>query len=180
MSRREVPQPHPSRMVPFAGHPLVVGMTPGQPDLVLLTAAEWSSALGGVTLHLAWACPGLQVVEEFPDGSVRTTPADPDSIDDSWRDDADAIRRRAEAILGPRGAPYRFDLLGGRADRALTHLARAVGASAFVVGARRHRRRGLRAFVDESVAAHLAHHQHRPVLIVPVEVVGWKDASPWE
>lgn len=180
MSQGHVPQPHPSRRVPFAGHPLVVGVVPGQNDLVLLTAADWSQALGGVRLHVAWSSPSLQVVEEFPDGSVRTTTADPDSIDDSWSRDAQAIQRHAHELLDSLGVPWTFHLLGGRADRALTHLARAVDASAYVIGARRHKRRGLRGFIDGSVAAHLSHHQHRPVLVVPIEVVDWKDSSPWE
>lgn len=65
-------------------------------------------------------------------------------------------------------------------DRSLTHLARAVDASAIVVGTRvpgfgaR-----MRQFVDGSVALHLSHHQHRPVLVVPLAVVDWFTKRPW-
>jgi hypothetical protein len=39
---RQVPQPDVSRMVDMAGHPVVVGVVPGQPELVALTAASWA------------------------------------------------------------------------------------------------------------------------------------------
>ena len=70
MSERGVPQPGPERLVPFAGHPLVVGVTPGQPELVLLTACAWASALG-VAVYGAYVDPRRSVVEELPDGRVR-------------------------------------------------------------------------------------------------------------
>jgi hypothetical protein len=35
-------------------------------------------------------------------------------------------------------------------------------------------------FFEGSVAVHLAHHQHRPVLTVPLNVVDWKEIrAPW-
>lgn len=39
----------------------------------------------------------------------------------------------------------------------------------------------VRAIAEDSVAVHLAHHQHRPVVIVPLTVVDWKaTASSWD
>ncbi|KON73300.1 hypothetical protein M768_10190 [Cellulosimicrobium cellulans F16] len=72
--------------------------------------------------------------------------------------------------------------LAGRPDRALTHLARAVDAAVLVVGTRAPGSTAhLRELVEGSVAAHLAHHQHRPVLTVPLAVVDWKELrTPWE
>lgn len=43
---RVPPQPHPSRITPFAGHPIVVGVTPEQPELVTLTAVQLARDLG--------------------------------------------------------------------------------------------------------------------------------------
>jgi hypothetical protein len=36
----------------------------------------------------------------------------------------------------------------------------------------------MREVMEGSVAVRLTHHQHRPVLIVPLEVIDWK-ASHW-
>ena len=77
------------------------------------------------------------------------------------------------------GVAAEFRYLAGRADRALTHLARAVDASAFVVGAHTGGRRA-RDFLEESLSVRLAHHQHRPVLTVPLEVVDWRGRLPWQ
>ena len=75
---------------------------------------------------------------------------------------------------------WEFRYLAGRADRALTHLARAVDAAVIVVGTRRPGGGGrMHELLQGSVGAHLAHHQHRPVLVVPTEVVDWKTPLQW-
>ncbi len=180
MRFHQVPQPSPERMVPIAGHPLVVGVVPGQPELVALTAAAWAEALGGVKLCFGYADEARIVEEEFADGTVRHSSLDPDLADDSWIERQRNIEGFLGGLLAGRGLHWEFRYLAGRADRALTHLARAVDASAFVIGARRPSgRERLREFVEGSVALHLARHQHRPVLVVPVSVVDWKTPSPW-
>ena len=35
-------------------------------------------------------------------------------------------------------------------------------------------------FFSESVAVRLTHHQHRPVVVVPLSVVDWKAKAPWD
>ena len=174
------PQPHPSRMTPFAGHPIVAGVVPGQPELVALTAASWASALG-VDLFFGYADRTRVTVEELPDGTVRHAEVDLDAVDDSWRERQDAIEHFLTEVMASSDVTWHFRYLAGRPDRSLTHLARAVDASALVVGthapgvsSRWHD------FVDGSVAARLAHHQHRPVLVVPLRVVDWHDQSPWQ
>ncbi len=178
--RRDPPQPSPSRMTPFAGHPIVAGVVPGQPELVALTAASWAKALG-VGLYFGYVDRTRLTVEEYPDGTVRHAEVDPDSVDDSWRDRAAQIEHFLGEVLGHGEVEWQFRYLAGRPDRSLTHLARAVDASALVVGthapgvsSRWHD------FVDGSVGARLAHHQHRPVLIVPLRVVDWHAATPWQ
>jgi nucleotide-binding universal stress UspA family protein len=178
VSDRVVPQPSPDRLVPFAGHPLVVGVTPGQPELVLLTACAWASALG-VSVYGAYVDPARSVVEELPDGRVRHVEVDPDVVDDSWRRVDAQLTALVGRVAGSAGVAWEFRYLAGRADRALTHLARAVDASAFVVGAHRGGRRA-RDFLDESLNVRLAHHQHRPVLTVPLAVVDWRGRLPWQ
>ncbi|HSK32699.1 MAG TPA: universal stress protein, partial [Propionicimonas sp.] len=137
MPFHHVPQPSPQRMVPVPGHPLVVGVVPGQSELVAVTAAAWAEALGGVPLYFAYADQARIVDEEYPDGTVRHSSLDPDLADDSWVVVEDQLRDRLDRQLAGHRGRWEFRYLAGRPDRALTHLARAVDASAFVVGARR-------------------------------------------
>jgi nucleotide-binding universal stress UspA family protein len=177
-----VPQPHVSRLTPFAGHPAVVGIVPDQPELVLRTALSWAQGMGGAALHVAYADPMRYVVEELPDGSVRHADVDPDVGDDSWARHAAAMEQFVAAHLDGTGVPWRFVYLAGRPDRALTHLARAVDAAVIIVGAKVPRagvRTTVREFLEGSVAVRLVHHQHRPVLTVPLSVVDWKAQLPW-
>ena len=180
MPFHRVPQPSIERMVPPPGRPLVVGVVPGQPELAALTAAAWASALGNVPLYFGYVDRSRIVDEEFGDGTIRHTDLDPDQADDSWREQERRIRDFLAATLAQHTGPWAFRYLAGRPDRALTHLARAVDASAIVVGTR-HPSAAERArdFLDESVALHLSRHQHRPVLIVPIAVVDWKAPAPW-
>ena len=174
---KSVPQPSPSRLTDFSGSPIVVGVTPGQDELVALTAASWARALG-VTLMCAYVDPRRVVKEEFADGSVRHVSVEPDADEDAWKEKEAALLEQLGGVL--HGVDWEFRYLAGRVDRSLTHLARAVDASAIVVGPRvpgigaR-----MREFVDGSVALHLSHHQHRPVLSVPLAVVDWFTKKPW-
>lgn len=176
----QVPQPSLERMAPVSGHPLVVGVTPGQPDLVVRTAAAWSDALGGVRLVFAYSDPARVVEHEHADGTVRHTSIDPDQVDDDWVERERHLREHLTTTLTNHTGPWDFSYLAGRADRALTHLARAVEASAIVVGARHpSATERFREFLSGSVAVRLSRHQHRPVITVPMEVVDWKAPAPW-
>ncbi len=180
MSTRDVPQPSVDRLTPFAGHPIVVGIVPGQPALVALTAASWARALG-VAAYFAYVDPTRITELEFPDGTVQHSDLNPDvSDDDRWREHEQQLTGALTDTLADSGVTWEFRYLAGRADRALTHLARAVDACAIVVGtrapgpgARMHE------FLDSSVALRLSQHQHRPVLVVPLSVVDWRAPSPW-
>ncbi|MBD5784752.1 universal stress protein [Cellulosimicrobium terreum] len=187
MGSRPVPQPALDRMVPFAAHPVVVGVHPGQDPLVVRTAASLALAVGS-GLHLAYADTSRYVVEEGAGGAVVHAPIEPDAADDAWQDTFDALRAEVGAAFGGDGgggggsAPaWELHYLAGRPDRALTHLARAVDAAVIVVGTRAPGASArLREAMEGSVAAHLAHHQHRPVLTVPLAVVDWKELrAPW-
>ena len=180
MARHEIPQPHPSRLTPFAGHPGVVGIVPGQPELVVLTAIVWARAVGNAPLYFAYVDPMRYVVEEFPDGSVRHADVDPDVGGEAWQQHQVAINSFLHQQLDGTDVPWQFRYLAGRADRALTHLARAVDAAVIIVGTHAPgMRASIHEFVEGSVAVHLAHHQHRPVLVVPLTVVDWKEQIAW-
>lgn len=161
--------------MPFATHPAVVGIVPDEPDLVLLTALDWARATGATAVHFAYVDPSRHLVQELPGGDVRHTSVNPDEPDDRWRAVDEQVRSRIAAVLDGTGVDWRFHYLAGRPDRALTHLARAVNASVIIVGTRApgpatrwHE------LLEGSVALHLSHHQHRPVLTVPLDVVDWK------
>lgn len=176
---RDVPQPGVDRMVPLRGHPLVVGVTPSQPELVPRTAAAWAADCGTSALYCAYADPSRFTRDELPDGTVVHDAVDPDGVDEAWRDRERELRDRLGALLDETGVPWHFRYLAGRADRALTHLARAVDAAGFVVGTRAPGPGArVREVLEGSVAAHLSHHQHRPVLVVPLRVVDWSAARP--
>ncbi len=178
-AHRVPPQPHPSRMTSFAGHPLVVSVVPGQGPLVAVTAANLGAATGAPALYFAYVDTDRYAEEERPDGTVRHLAIDPDLADDAWRDRERSLTRDvAEAMQGAQ-LPWHFRYLAGRVDRALTHLARAVDAAAFVVGTHVGRHH-VNDFFQGSVSVQLAHRQHRPVLVVPLQVVDWNDRAPWE
>lgn len=175
---RETPQPGPDRIEPATERPLVVGVVPHQSPLVVLTAATWAQAVGG-KLYCGYADPTRIVDQEFADGTVRHSPLEPDRQDDEWRQRHGELQAHLDATLAGTLVDWELRYLAGRADRALTHLARAVGASAIVVGARQSRGERVHEFFAESVGLRLARHQHRPVLVVPLSVVDWK-ATPWQ
>lgn len=164
----QVPQPGIDRIVEVPGHPLVVGIGPRRAELVAHTAAAWARA-SGAPLYFAYADASRVPEEEFADGTVRHVGVDPDADDDWQRTEAE-LRAWLSSLNLP--VTWEFRYLAGRADRALTHLARAVDACAIVVGARRPH--SSRFGLNRSVGQSLARHQHRPVLAVPLEVVDWK------
>lgn len=172
---------------------LVVGVTAGQPDAVATQAAVLAARLGA-RLVCATVDAGRYAVEERPDGSIRSAPFDPDLADA----DADAdgggggggpavdrvdpeLDARLHALLDPTGVPWETRALAGDPARALGHLAETLDAMMIVIGTRE---RGLRGSMHEllngSVAAHLAHRQHRPVVVIPLSPAGLDAALPWE
>jgi len=178
--QQQVPQPSPTRLTAFSGSPVVVGIVPDQPDLVVLTALSLSEAMGRAPLFLAYVDTERYTVEELADGSVRHAQLDPDVVDDSWRETDARIRRHLAETLDGRGVDWEFRYLAGSPQRSLTHLARAVDAAAIVVGTHAPgAETRLHEFFEGSVAVQLTHHQHRPVLVVPLSVVDWKESGTW-
>ena len=179
---RTPPQPAVDRMTPFAGHPIVVGVDSALAALVPLTAAALAVAIGAPRMLFAYADPARYVVEESSDGTIRHAGVASDALDDGWRAVEANLREKLATLLRDVSVPWEFRFLAGRPDRALTHLARAVDAAAIVVGTRAPGAGAhLREMLEGSVAMHLATHQHRPVVTVPLTVVDWKDtASVWD
>lgn len=167
-------------MVRLQGHPLVVEVEPGQPELVALTAAAWARDAGVSELYFAYVDGSRFTREEYADGTVLHEAVDPDGLDASWQDRQRRIEGFLERVLADEGVSWQFRYLAGRADRALAHLARAVDAAGFVLGTRAPGPGSrMREFLEGSVAVRLSHHQHRPVLVVPLQVVDWKAHPLW-
>lgn len=147
--------------------PVLMGVVPGQPLAVARRAAELAYSLG-VKLVCAYVDVTTYLAEE-PDGRVEARPIDPDGIDDDIEGISASIAGHLREALGSTGIDWSFVTLAGDPARALGRLAETTDASVIVVGTRE---RGLGARFEEllvgSVAVHLTHRQHRPVLVVPL------------
>lgn len=159
---------------------VIVGVTPGQPDAVVLEAAAFADRFHA-ELVCATVEPGRYVVDEFADGSIMSLPVDPDLLDLGDEGFPVALRSHLTTLLGGGTLIWSTRAVAGDPARALAHLADTLDAAMIVVGTRE---RGMRATVQEflggSVAVHLAHRQHRPVVVIPLAPVAFRDQLPWE
>jgi nucleotide-binding universal stress UspA family protein len=144
-----------------------MGVVPGQPLAVAHRAAELAFSLN-VELICAYVDVTTYLAEE-PDGRVEARPIDPDGVDDDIEGISAGIAEHLREALGGTGIRWSFLTLSGEPARALGRLAETRDASIIVVGTRE---RGFGARFEEllvgSVAVHLTHRQHRPVLVVPL------------
>jgi nucleotide-binding universal stress UspA family protein len=147
--------------------PVLAGVIPGQPAAVVRRAVELAAGLG-VGLVCAYVDTSTYEATRA-DGSHVLLPIDPDGDYDYVEETAEQIRSDLTRILGRSGVDWSFRSLTGEPAHALTGLAESLDASMIVVGTREpglaHR---LEELLVGSVAVHLVHHQHRPVLVVPL------------
>lgn len=160
------------------GRSVVVGVTSKQPEVVVRTAARLARALHS-DLVCAHVDPLAYVVAENPDGSVESRPVDPDG--QGWSDQPfnPALADRLMAIASEEGVSLQLRQLAGDVARAIGRLADVIDAALIVVGSRSGVRATMREYFGGSVAVHLAHRQHRPVVIVPLAVRA-EGPLPWE
>ena len=159
-------------------HRILVGVNHGQADVVVEQAVRLARALAG-ELVCAHVDVGRYVVEERPDGTVVSRPLDPDLPELSESDFDPALAEHVRGLVGD--LPVTFRELAGDRAYALARLADICDAEMLVVGSRRRGvRSGLKEFFGGSVAAQLAHRQHRPVVVVPVQPVSAGTPLPWE
>ncbi|WP_307036653.1 universal stress protein [Arthrobacter sp. B3I4] len=147
--------------------PVLMGVVPGQPLAVAHRAADLAFSLD-VELVCAYVDVTTYLAEE-PGGRAEARPLDPDGVDDDIEGISAATKERLREALDGTGVRWSFVTLAGDPARALGRLAESADASVIVVGTRE---RGLGARFEEllvgSVAVHLTHRQHRPVLVVPL------------
>jgi nucleotide-binding universal stress UspA family protein len=156
--------------------PVVVGVVPGQPDIVIRQSAALAYSLG-VGLVFAYVDVTRYLIQDHDGAAYSSAPIDPDGVDEP--DDAEgaalSIRESIGAELGTGEGEdpepdWELVTLAGEPARALGRLAERVQACMIVVGTRE---RGVGARLEEfligSVAVHLTHRQHRPVLVIPLD-----------
>jgi nucleotide-binding universal stress UspA family protein len=147
---------------------IVVGVTPQQPVAVLREAVRLARQFKAV-LVCANVEAGSYVVAEHPDGSVESRPIDPDQPDWNTAVFNGGLAHRIHEVADKEGVRVEFRELAGDIAHALGRLAEVLDAEMIIVGSRRG---GLRStmhdFFGGSVAAHLAHRQPRPVVVVPL------------
>ncbi|WP_298039161.1 universal stress protein [uncultured Microbacterium sp.] len=146
---------------------VIVGLQPGQAPHVLSEAARFARLLSAplVIVHVDVT---RFVTYEDPDGYVHSAPIDLNR--EAGVADFDDVRAAAASALEGSGLTWTARQLVGDPALAMKQLANTLDAQLIVVGTRK---RGLgesiREFFTGSVAARLAHRQHRSVLVVPLE-----------
>lgn len=167
-------------MSEFEKRYVVVGVTPGQDDAVLLGAAYFAKKLGA-ELICAHVDTTRLVVDERPDGTVTSMLFDPEIPDVFEAVFDDEFAASITQVLAEENVPLTFRELAGDTARALASLADIFHAELIVVGSRQAGfRASLKEFFSGAVGAHLAHRQCRPVLVVPQSPIGKTEALPWE
>ena len=157
---------HNARAADAAHGAVIVGTIPGQSTRVLSEAARYAELLHAHLLVVHVDVTRF-VTYEDPDGYVHSAPID---LDLSSGEGALAdVTSTAAGVLEGRPIDWSVRQLVGDPALAMKHLAEQVEARLLVIGTRR---RGIgesiREFFTGSVAARLAHRQHRPILVVPL------------
>lgn len=158
-------------------HGVLVGVIPGQPPRVIREAARYAALLKA-PLVLVHVDVTRFVTYEDPDGYVHSAPLDMNV--GGGEGDLAAVKDAATAVLDGVDVQWSIHQLVGDPALAMKHLAEKTDARLLVVGTRR---RGIgesiREFFTGSVAARLAHRQHRPILVVPLDDPAADDEELW-
>ena len=166
--------------MPDQARPVLLGVTRGQPDVALKRAARVAAKFGS-QLVCAHVDLGRYVVEELPDGTVTSLPLDPDLPELNCNDFDQELADHITKVLADQPVELIFRELAGDTAYALARLADIMDAEVIIVGSRRHGiTSGIKEFFAGSVAAQLAHRQHRPVVVIPVAPVAPGRPLPWE
>jgi len=111
--------------------PLVVGVASGQSNVVVEQALALATRLG-TQLICAWVDAGRYVLDELPNGNVRSMPIDPDMGDERHFGLPAKLLAQLSRLLGPEGDSWSTRELAGDPARALGRLADVVNASMIV------------------------------------------------
>lgn len=159
--------------------PILVGVVPGQPAVVVEQAAVFAERFAA-DLVCASVDSSRYTVEQRPDGAAVTMPIDPDLGDEQVAVFDPALRDSLAQILEKRDVRWSVRALAGGVAPELARLAEELDAAMIVVGTRESGlRESLREFFNGSVAVQLAHRQHRPLVVVPLNPVTTEHELPW-
>jgi nucleotide-binding universal stress UspA family protein len=145
---------------------VIVGVVPDLSPRVVKEGARYASLFGAplVVVHVDVT---RFVTYEDPDGYVHSAPIDMNIA--ASEGDLAIVQSQTAAALEGRQVDWSVRQLVGDPALAMKHLAEQVDARLIVVGTRK---RGfgesVREFFTGSVAARLAHRQHRPILVIPL------------
>lgn len=154
------PTPAPDRIV-------VVGVD-GEQRANVVTQAAAMAATMQAGLICAWVDATQVIYGASLDGTRLITPLDPDQAADT----SDALRGRVYRHivdeLADVDVPWRFEHTVGDIATGLTEVSEAWNATVIAVGGRRPGFSGwMSEVIGGSIAGHLIHTQHRPVLVIP-------------
>jgi nucleotide-binding universal stress UspA family protein len=156
---------------------VVVGVIPDQPARVVKEAARYA-ALFSAPLLVVHVDVTRFVTSEDPDGYVHTAPVDV-ALTAAGEDLGD-VEAAVTAALAGVSVRWTIRQLVGDPAMAIKQISDKTDARLIVVGTRK---RGLgesiREFFTGSVAARLAHRQHRPILVVPTDEPVADDEEIW-
>ncbi|WP_137845284.1 universal stress protein [Microbacterium sp. 2FI] len=145
---------------------VIVGAIPDQASRVVKEAARYAKVFGAHLLVVHVDVTRF-VTYEDPDGYVHSAPIDINIA--AGEGELARVKAAAAELLEGSSVPWSVRQLVGDPAMAIKHLADQVDARLIVVGTRK---RGIgesiREFFTGSVAARLAHRQHRSILVVPL------------
>lgn len=163
-----------------AGTHIVVGVELDEDSIVLKRAAEFAQRFDA-TLVCVISNLGRYAAREAADGTVTSLDFDSDNPDELQETFDAKLRAQVDAVLSPAGVEWTPRAMAGDPALQLAHVADEVDAIMIVVGTRRPGPwSSMREFMNGSVAAHLVHRQHRPVLVVPLSPLPDGSALPWQ
>ncbi|NQX29236.1 universal stress protein [Microbacteriaceae bacterium VKM Ac-2854] len=165
---------------------VVVGVVEGQSPAVLATALRTATDLGAPLL-VAHVAPDPYLLGEYVDtgtggvavGSAAVLAAELDAVTHPVF--PVELAATVESALAGSTVRHSLRVLSGEPALALGDIAERVDARMIVVGTREAGvLAGIAEFLSGSVAVHLAHRQHRPVLVVPQPDRNPHRTAPWD
>ncbi len=169
--------------LPWHGEPaaalVVLGVEPHQGADVIDAAAQFATRLGA-SVVCVWVDASHLTTERRENGTVITTPLDPDAVDDpGLPTQVEELHNRLAEILADPVTSWRLHYATGAPARILSDVAEELEAVAIMIGTRN---KGFGHWaaekIDGSVAARLAQHQHRPVILIPHPEAGGSRGLP--
>lgn len=170
--------PEQSGDAPRSGEPrqIVVGVVDERSRTVISTAAQYAKAFHA-TLTCVYVESTMLALGETPQGSLYAAGLAAEIDEPFFPDD---LMKVIEEGVGETGVTWKAVPRRGTPTVELHEVAEDVDALMFVLGTRKPGLRdSMREFINGSVATQLSHKQVRPIVVVPLCVVGHDDDLPW-